>query len=488
MIELNVDVSAVDHSGQSPLFYATANKDNTSVSILLGKGTHANDGSLHEAARLCQSLILKLLLKTGHDPDYTSDLHGGRTALGELCSQANVRSGADISAAYETMKLLINALPDLSFRTKGKTVLHLALENDQPVDMTRVLLRFPEVYKDLRTDSETFLYQDSQGRFMSPDIYAQRYCRSDDHYKSQLIAVLESKCKTKWFTKTGVQLSDCKGLPRELEEMKREQDLADQLEQRAVQRRQRSADMELQISQQHHRNNMLQSKQQVDLNFANLQRLNDQQVAHDSKLSEQRRLHMNSERASERFHIQESNRLTYTAAQQKHQLDYSSQKQMKQLESSSQAQKNQQRYSALEREAALEKKTIESREASQKRMKQLEYSSQTQKNQQRYAALQQEAGLQKQMKQIENSSQDQKDKQRYAALQREGAHERKLIEDREAAEKRSQARLVERLSRQDRSLKLLAQEQRGLITAAKEAKLDALAAKLPALTWNEEPD
>ena len=438
----------MDQSGQSPLFYATANKDNTSVSILLEKGAQPNDGSLHEAARLRHNPILKSLLKTGHDPDYASDLHEGRTALGELCSQANLGSGVEISAAYETMKLLINALADLSSRTKGKTVLHLAIENDQPIDISKVLLRFPEVYKNVCTDSETFIYQDSQGRFMSPDIYAQRYCRSDNHYKSQLVAMLKSKCKTKWFTKTGVQLNDCEGLPRELEEMKRKQDLADQVEQRTIQRRQRIADVERQISQQQHRNNLLQSREQVDLNLFNAQRLNDQQIAHDGRLSDQRRLHMNSEREAERYHIQESNRLAYTAAQQTHQLEYSSQMQMKQLESSSQAQKDKQRY----------------------------------------AALQQEAGLQKQMKQIETSSQDQKIKQRYAALQQEGAHERKLIEDREAAEKRSQARLMERLSRQDQSVKLLAQEQRGLITAAKEAKLDALAAKLPALTWNEEPD
>ncbi|KAI4949399.1 hypothetical protein J4E91_005138 [Alternaria rosae] len=419
LIELNVDVSAVDRSGLSPLFHATVNTDEISVSMLLENGTQPNDGSLHEAARLCQKGMLKWLLEKGHDPDYACDLHEGRTALGELCSEATVKNGEEASATYETIKLLINAPADLSFRTKGKTVLHLALENEHPIDITRALLRFPEIYKDLRTDSEVFVYENDHGRFMSPDLYAQYYCSNENCYKPQLIAILESKCKTKWFTKTGIQLQDCKGLPRELEEMKKQQDLADQAEHRAIQRRQRDAQNELHISQNHHRNNMLQSREQADLNLFNAQRLNDQQIAHDSRASEQRRLHSNLDREAERYHIQESHRLTYNAAQQTRQLEYTSQQQLKQLESSSQNEQNQQRY---------------------------------------------------------------------AALQREAAHERNLIEDREAAEKRSQTRAIERMARQDESVRLITQEQRGLIAAAKEAKVDAQATKLPALTWNEDVD
>jgi hypothetical protein len=63
-----------------------------------------------------------------------------------------------------------------------------------------------------------------------------------------------------------------------------------------------------------------------------------------------------------------------------------------------------------------------------------------------------------------------------------------LVESREAVEKRSQTRAMQRWSRQDESVRLVAQEQRGLIAAAKDARVDAESVKLPALTWNEEVD
>lgn len=428
LLELCVDASVVDEYGKSPLLYATANSDSRCVSTLLENGAQPNDGSLHEAARLCQEAILVGLLKSGHDPDYSSHLHEGRTALGELCSQASIKLRGSISSAYETMTLLIRASSDLGFRTKeGKTVLHLAIDNEEPLEITRVLLRFPEIYKDLRTDSERFLFKDEQGRYMSPDIYAKRYCRSGEINQSQLIALLAEKCKTKWFTKASPQLADYQGLPPALEAIQKQQDLADQAEQREIERRQRSAKADLEISEKHHRATMIQSKEQADLSLFNTQRMNDQQIAHDSRIAVQRRANLNLEREDERHHIKESNRLTYAATQERNQLEYSSRQQIQQLEYSS-----------------------------RQRMQQLEYSSQAQKDQQRYSALEKESALQK-----------------------------KMLESQEAAEIRHQARALERSARHDASVRLEAQERRALIAAAKDARVDS---KLPALTWNEQPD
>lgn len=408
-------MSAVDSSGKSPLFYATANLDEISVYTLLENGAHPNDGSLQEAARLCQKGIILQLLGNDHDPNYSSDLHQGRTALGELCLQTQLQSGEQISAAYDIIKLLVNASTDLSFRVKGKTILHLAVENPQPVEITRVLLRFPEIYNDLRTHSEVFIYEDEQGRFMSPDVYVERYCRNADPL---LIDILRKKgCKRKWFTKRGDQLPNCEGLPPALEEMQNRQDLADQEEQRAIKRREERAKVDLKIQQEQHEASMMQSKEQTDLALHNAQRTNDQQIAHEGRVALQRRTNANSERADERFHIQETNRIRYDATKAQNQLEYSSQQKLKQLEYSSQAQQQQQRYQAIEREAGLEKKMLESREA---------------------------------------------------------------------AELRNQARVMERLARQDKSVQLAAQQQRALIAAAKEARVNQEAAQL-AIKWDQ-PD
>jgi hypothetical protein len=378
-----------------------------SVYLLLENGAQCNDGSLHEAARLCQKGIVALLLERNHDPDYSCDIHDGRTALGELCSQAILITGEQISAAIETMKMLVNAPTNLGFRARGKTILHLALENDRPFEVTKALLRFPEIYKDICTHSETFVYEDAQGRFMSPDVYAKLYCKCGGHFQSQLVDLLEKKgCMTKWFRKQGDQLADCRGLPPALKEEMDRQDIADQAERREIQRRLTSAKIDLEIKQQRHLANMSQSKEQADLDMRNTQRANDQQIAHDNALSTQRRNNANAERSDERWHIQERNKLELSAA---------------------------------------------------KDISQLEYSSQKEKDQQRYAAMDREAGL-----------------------------ERRLLETREAAEKRSQSRAMERFARQDQSVRLAAQEQRAFITAAREARVSAQASQL-AIPWDQ-PD
>jgi hypothetical protein len=428
LIELRVNLSAVDSSGKSPLFYATANEDTETVFMLLENGAHSNDGSLQEAASLCNKGIVALLLEKDHDPDYSCDLHGGRTALGELCSQTNLEDGQQISTAYETMKLLIDAATDLSFKVKGKTVLHLALDNEHPIEVTRALLRFPEIYKDIRTDSEVFLYKDSQNRFLSPDVYVEQYCRLDNRVKSVLVDLLHQKgCKSKWFSKRGAQLPDCKGLPLALKEAMDRQDLADQAEQRENQRRHRTAQVELQIKEEHYRTDMVQNKERADLELFNAQRQNDQQVAHESRVAIQRRSNLNAERTDERNHIQERERLMYEAAQRTSQLHYTSQSNLKQLEYSSQRQ-----------------------------LKELEYTSQDRVNQLQYAAADRQAQL-----------------------------ERKLIESREAADSRSQAKAMERFARQDQSVRLAAKEQRLLMAEAQKAR--AVTDQRMAIQW-EQPD
>lgn len=366
LIALKVDLSIADAFGRTPLFYAAANADAMSVYLLLENGAQVNDGSLQEAARLCQGGMVAMLLQHGHDAEFPSDLHEGRTALGELCSKANLQGGEQSSAGYETMKLLIGSNTDLSFKVNGRTILHLAFENKSPIEVTRALLRFPEVYKDIQTDSEVFLYEDSQKRLLSPDVYVKQHCKHNDHGKKLLVTLLEQKsCKEKWFTKRGQQLADCKGLPPALEAEMARQNLADQAEQRENQRRQQKANMEHEIAQKQHDTNMRHGKERADLQLYNKQRQNDQEVAHDSRLAIQRRENANVERADERNHIRESERIQHEGAQNRAELVYSSQQQLKQLEFNEQHRINESRYAAAKRYADLERKTRESTEAAE---------------------------------------------------------------------------------------------------------------------------
>jgi hypothetical protein len=78
--------------------------------------------------------------------------------------------------------MLINTPIDLSFRANRKTVLYLTLENVRLIEVTRALLRFLEIYKDLRIDSEIFIYEDSRGRFISLDIYVELNYKYGDYF------------------------------------------------------------------------------------------------------------------------------------------------------------------------------------------------------------------------------------------------------------------------------------------------------------------
>jgi hypothetical protein len=121
-----------------------------------------------------------------------------------------------------------------------------------------------------------FIYEDVQGRFMSPDIYARLYCKCGDHFQSQVVDILEKKgCMTEWFRKQGDQLPDYKSLPPALKEEMDHQDITDQAQRCEIQKRLTSAKIDLEIQQQRHSTNMIHSKEQADLDIRNVERSND---------------------------------------------------------------------------------------------------------------------------------------------------------------------------------------------------------------------
>jgi hypothetical protein len=209
-------------------------------------------------------------LEKGYDSDYPCDLHEGRTALGEICLKTTVYGGEQTYAAYETLKLFSDASSALNPRVQVKTVLHLVLENDKPVEITLNLLHLPKTYKDIQADSELSIYEDEQGSFMSPAIYAQRYCKSGEYNQSGLIRLpKEKRCKEEWFITLGNQLVEPRGLPPALKVAMAKQDLADQAEERAIRRCKQSAKIELEFQQESHRTNIMQSKEQANLVLLN---------------------------------------------------------------------------------------------------------------------------------------------------------------------------------------------------------------------------
>lgn len=347
---MKVDVSVTDCFDKSPLFYAIssdcANEDGRCVALLQAQA-QLDDGSLHEAARLFQPGIVVGLLDEGHAIDYPSKLHGGRTPLGELCLRGDVCNRSLESKAYRTMQVLISSDMDLTKRIEGKTVLHLALDNNRPVEVTKVLLRFKEIWKDIQTDSETFLYEDARGISMSPDLYVREYCNCSERMKRELLELLKnSQCKSKWFKKRGQQVADPQGLPPAMLEIQQREDLADQQALRAIERQRMQARANLDIDRAQHKERLKQNKELNTADMTNRQLQHQQALQHDNALSTQRRYNASLERTEQTNHANQMAQIEYRALENRNNLQ----------------------YNALEREADLQRKTLTDKEAVEQRM------------------------------------------------------------------------------------------------------------------------
>ncbi|PKS07338.1 hypothetical protein jhhlp_005940 [Lomentospora prolificans] len=222
-----------DATGASPLAMAVALGGDVSIQIMtsvLAAGASRNDGSLHNAARELNLPAVETLVKYGHDVDFPSPLHGGRTALAETCRHASTSSTPDPSissssspsssaaldpqrerALEKMLTYLIDTGSDLSIKSDGKSALHLALESANPVATTRALLK-AGMWKHIAKPFN--LYTDATHTY-SPTIYVRRVLRT--HHSEQLYWLLRAnRCDDVFYAHEGPQPEGAVGLPDDL--------------------------------------------------------------------------------------------------------------------------------------------------------------------------------------------------------------------------------------------------------------------------------
>ncbi|KAI5919804.1 ankyrin repeat-containing protein [Camillea tinctor] len=219
------EVDVTDALGKSPLSMASALGGDLAIGMmsnLLAAGASRNDGSLHNAARELNLQAMQVLVEYGHEPDFPSPLHGGRSALGELCLHA--ADSGEITAIKEkamekAITFLLQSDSDISLQLEGKSILLLALESNDPITTTKVLLR-AGMWKHINKSFNQY----TDGKFTySPTMYAQRVLPDTDH-KSQLLTLLRANRGTDvYYANSGAQPDDAVGLPTflQLEEQER---------------------------------------------------------------------------------------------------------------------------------------------------------------------------------------------------------------------------------------------------------------------------
>lgn len=241
LILAGAEVDVMDITGNTPMTMATqlgGDLGTSMMSSILAADPSINDGSLHNAARDLNLKALRVLIEYGHDLDFPSTLHGGRSALGELC--LNAAHAGPLTAAQEkqmekVMAVLINNDTDLTIQSDGKSVLLLALNSADPVPTTRALLKvglWKHVNKPYNhyTDG-TYTYSASQ--------YVARVLPESD-VRPQLLELLKAnRAIDVYYANDGPQPKEAVNLPPELlraerERRAREERIAKETEEHAM--------------------------------------------------------------------------------------------------------------------------------------------------------------------------------------------------------------------------------------------------------------
>ncbi|KAH7324660.1 putative multiple ankyrin repeats single kh domain protein [Stachybotrys elegans] len=217
------DADVVDYKGRTPLSLATEIGGETAIQMmgnLLAVEPSKDDGSLHNAARELSLSAVRVLIQAGHDPDFPSPLHNGRSALAELCLHGS--DGAEITAEreraiFKIMTVLIESGSDLSIKSHGKSVLHLCFEAHEPVATTRALLK-AGMWKLINKLFNN--YTDGEYTYSST-MYLSKVVKASDSRNELLDLLHANRAIDVFYANEGPQPKEAVGLPEDMEVQER---------------------------------------------------------------------------------------------------------------------------------------------------------------------------------------------------------------------------------------------------------------------------
>ncbi|ROW04463.1 hypothetical protein VMCG_05021 [Cytospora schulzeri] len=224
LVFAGAEVDVTDITGNTPLTLTTQIGGDLGTMMMknvLAAEPSQNDGSLHNAARELNLPAMQVLVDFGHEVDFPSPLHGGRTALGELCLHA-ADNGALTAAQEKGMEKAIAYLmkqgTDLSLPSDGRSVLLLAMGSMDPVVTTRALLKVG-MWKHI---NRTFNHFTSGGYTYSPTQYVKRVL-PQSNVTEQLHTLLKAnRGEDVYYAQDGPQPEGATGLPDDIVRAERE--------------------------------------------------------------------------------------------------------------------------------------------------------------------------------------------------------------------------------------------------------------------------
>jgi ankyrin repeat protein len=219
LILAGAEVDVTDITGNTPLSLATqigGDIGTSMMSNILAAEPSKNDGSLHNAARDLSIRAVQILVDFGHDVDFPSPIHGGRSALAELClnaAQGGPLTGIQEKQMEKVMACLISQGTDLSLHSNNKSLLLLAMDSGDPVTITRTLLKV-SMWKHI---NEPFNNYNDGAHVYSPTQYVSRVLTKSDKQDALLALLKANRAKDTYYAVTGAQPSDAVNLPEDLQ-------------------------------------------------------------------------------------------------------------------------------------------------------------------------------------------------------------------------------------------------------------------------------
>ncbi|KAK0720197.1 hypothetical protein B0H67DRAFT_486120 [Lasiosphaeris hirsuta] len=217
LLEAGAKVLCKDVLGRSALFFASRSGDVDLATLLLRSKPSVNDGSLHEASRGFHPRVLRLLIKAGHDANFRSTRHEGRTALAEIALHGIVPN--DPTDAEEALDILCEAGASPLLKVRCKTVIFLALDNPKNESMTQLLLE-KVLYRTINSQENTF----QQGiYYYSPTMYVFKGILHGPRSEALIRILRDHGAEDRFYAGPNeTQPEDAIGLPEEIKEYERE--------------------------------------------------------------------------------------------------------------------------------------------------------------------------------------------------------------------------------------------------------------------------
>lgn len=218
------EVDVLDYMGRTPLSMATGMEGDVAVqmmSSILAAEPCRDDGSLHNAARELNLAAVRVLVQAGHDPDFPSPLHDGRSALGEVCLRA--ANSTEMSAERErltqkVMTFLIESGSDLAIQSNRRPLLYLCFASQEPIATTRAFLKagmWKHINKPFnRYTDENYTY--------SPTMYIAKAVPPLPCQRELLGVLRASRATDAYYANTGAQPDDAVGLPDDMAAQERQ--------------------------------------------------------------------------------------------------------------------------------------------------------------------------------------------------------------------------------------------------------------------------